>query len=89
MVKKKLEDWLVCGRIIGQASGWDQSDTFAMTVYDLEPGPSYRGPKGDILITFETGTIESLDKKGYVKESMDILEAIKDCPRPHEVANHR
>lgn len=71
-----LKDWIVCGRLIGRASGWDQSDTFAMMVYDLEGAASYAGPQGDVLIDFQRGSIESFDADGNVLGSVDLISAI-------------
>ena len=79
-MKKEMIDWTVCGRAIGRASGWDQSDTFAMMLYDFEPISGYKGPSGDVLFRFENGTIESFNKDGSVKESADLIDSIKNLP---------
>lgn len=34
MSKKRIE-WTVLGRKVGTATGWDQADTFCMSLYDL------------------------------------------------------
>jgi hypothetical protein len=79
MAKKEMQDWIICGRAVGRASGWDQNDTFSMTLYDFEPAPKYEGPSGDISIRFENGTIEVYNEDGSVKVSADLIDAIKNC----------
>jgi hypothetical protein len=76
-VKKEMQDWIICGRKIGRASGWDQSDTFTMMLYDFEPAPRYTGPQGDVCFRFENGTIESYNEDGTVKVSADLLKALQ------------
>lgn len=74
-------DWTICGRRIGRASGWDHGDTWAMQIYDLEPGPGYKGPvAGCINIDFENGKIEAYDNEGGIVASCDLIEAIIECP---------
>lgn len=80
MKRKEMMDWIVCGRAVGSASGWDQSDTFAMMLYDFKPAEGYNGPAGDVLFRFENGTIESFNKDGSVKLSADLIDGIKNCP---------
>lgn len=72
--------FIVCGRAIGTATGWDQGDTFAMTLYGFEPSDGYAGPVGDILFSFENGTIESFDDDGNVVSCVDLIDAVKGCP---------
>ena len=78
--KKECTEWTICGRAVGRASGWDQSDTFAMMLYDFDPAPGYAGPSGDVLFNFEAGTIESFNKDGSVKASVDLLGALYNLP---------
>ena len=79
---KKVEHikWIVCGRSIGSASGWDRSDTFDMMLYDFKGAESYVGPMGDVLFRFENGTIESFNEDGTVDQSVDLINAIRNCP---------
>lgn len=73
-------DWVICGRLIGKATGWDQADTFVITIYGLQPAPSYKGPVADCInVSFERGMIETYDEGGNVKESADLIDAVKDC----------
>ena len=78
--KNTLTEWIVCGRMIGSASGWDQSETFMMTLYDFSPLAGYRGPSGDVLFKFENGTIEAFNEDGSIKESVDLIDAIRGLP---------
>lgn len=80
MAENEMQDWIVCGRAIGRCSGWDQSDTFAMTLYDFEPAAGYEGPRGEVVFRFENGTIESFNDDGSVKLSCDMIDAIKNLP---------
>jgi hypothetical protein len=80
MAKKEMQNWIVCGRAIGKCSGWDQSDTFSMMLYDFDPRAGYDGPRGDVLFRFENGTIESFNNDGSVKLSCDMIDAIKNLP---------
>lgn len=82
MARLKRQDWVVCGRAIGSATGWDQSDTFGLMLYNFKPAPGYSGPTGEtVVFHFERGTIESFKGDGTVKESVDLIDAIKDAPR--------
>lgn len=76
----ELMDWIVCGRKVGRATGWDQNDTFALMLYGFHPAEEYKGPSGDVLFRFENGTIESFNRDGTVKESCDLIEAIRHLP---------
>lgn len=74
-------DWIICGRRIGTATGWDQADTFSMQVYNLKPDPAYQGPVSDcVTFDFERGLAQSFTDTGDVASSVDIIEAIKECP---------
>jgi hypothetical protein len=75
---KTMTDWIICGRAIGRASGWDQSDTFSFMLYDFEPAVGFNGPSGDVLFDVVNGTIESFNDDGTVKLSCDLIDAIKD-----------
>lgn len=49
----------ILGRLAGTATGWDQQDTFAMTLYDFEPAKGCTIPAtNNLLIDFEEGTYE-------------------------------
>lgn len=81
-VSRKNEFWVVCGREIGSASGWDQWDTFVIQLYNLVPHGAYAGPVSDcVSIDFERGLIETRDDEGVVTGSADLLDAISACPR--------
>lgn len=72
-------EWVICGRFIGYASGWDQLDTLTMQLYDFEPVEGCLIAPGDVCIYFDNGMVEVVDDSGDVTFSMDLLEAIKDC----------
>lgn len=80
MADEEMMEWTVCGRLIGKASGWDQPDTFAMTLYDFEPAPGTDLPSGTVCIHFEHGTVETYDDDGEVLKSVDLVNAIKALP---------
>ena len=82
MARLERQDWVVCGRAIGSATGWDQSDTFGLMLYNFKPAPGYSGPIGKtVVFHFEHGTVESIKRTGEVKESADLIDSIKDAPR--------
>lgn len=70
----------VCGRAIGTATGWDQLDTFSLSLHDFKGVEGYEGPEGDICIFFGEGCIESYDEAGNVTAAVDLITAIKHCP---------
>ena len=72
--------WTECGRAIGEASGWDQGETFSLMLYNFVPAKGYTGPTGDIRINFEKGTIETFNEDGSVSESVDLIGTIKHLP---------
>jgi hypothetical protein len=77
---EEATDWTVCGRVIGRATGWDHPDTFSMALYGFQPADDYKGPSDDtVVVHFERGLIESYDDEGNVTQSVDLIEAIKDC----------
>ncbi len=82
MIAKKPEqiNWTVLGRAIGTASGWDQSDTFIMMLYDFEPAPGIDLPAGTLCIDFEHGWAETYDDVGEVLTSHDVVAALAGLP---------
>lgn len=76
----EMRDWTVCGRSVGRARGWDQSDTFALILYDFEPELGSTLPSGTVTFYFENGTVESYDDDGNVITSVDLIEAIGNLP---------
>jgi len=75
-------DEIVCGRVIGKSSGWDQSDIFMISLYDFEPNAGYKGPVGNsITIDFENGNIRTYDDDGNITQQADLIEAIRERPR--------
>lgn len=80
--KPELQDWVICGRLIGQASGWDQADTWVLQLYDFVPHTDYRGPASDcVCFNFENGTIETFDDSGETLARSDLMDALANLPR--------
>jgi hypothetical protein len=76
------EDYVVCGRVIGSATGWGQGDTYNLQLYGFRPALNYKGPVADSVgIDFEAGLIETYTDNGTVVQSTDLIDAINDCKR--------
>lgn len=80
MAKDEMVDWIVCGRAVGRASGWDQSDTFTLMLHDFEPADGCVIPPGTPVFRFENGTVETYNDDGSVAWSMDLIGAICGLP---------
>ncbi len=78
---KTAEDWIILGRVIGTATGWDQSDTFSIMLYDFHPADNVSIAGGDVLIEFEKGLWEVYDGNGTVIRQGDLIEALRNAPR--------
>lgn len=78
--KETPMDWIVCGRSIGKASGWDRSDTFELMLYDFEPAPGVGIPASECLtFRFENGTIEKYADNGEIVWSADLLDTLQSA----------
>lgn len=78
--KETPMDWIVCGRAIGKASGWDQSDTFELMLYDFEPALGVDIPASECLtFRFENGTIEKYADNGEIVWSADLIDTLRDA----------
>lgn len=77
------QKWIICGRVIGTATGWNQSDTsFAMSLFDFKPAKGVALPAGDHFISFEDGTVEYWDEGGEtVTQSFDLIDALQNAER--------
>lgn len=76
MSRKRLE-WTVLGRKVGTATGWDQADTFVMTLYDFQPATGVDLPTAEFMtFDFEHGTAETFDETGKVTFTTDLVAAI-------------
>lgn len=75
-------DWIVLGRLIGTATGWDQADTFVIMLYDFEPVEALALdlPSGGVNIDFESGKLETYDEHGDTLVSVDLVSAIAHLP---------
>ena len=72
-------EWVICGRVAGTATGWDQSDTFAITIYDFEPAPGVNIPATECLnIDYESGKIEVYGGDTWIELvwTGDLIEAL-------------
>lgn len=79
--KSTKHDCTVCGRAIGRISGWDQSGSFELMLYDFEPASGVNIPKGTaVSFNFEDGTIQSFDDRGEVIWKADLIDTIKAVP---------
>ena len=75
-------DWIILGRVIGTATGWDQTDTFAVNLYNFEPANGVSIPAADCLsIQFEDGLAKIYSDDGKILRSIDIITAIAHLPR--------
>lgn len=80
MKKDELIDWVVCGRAVGKATGWDQSDTSELMLYDFEPAAGVEIPKSScVTFRFENGTVETYKDDGDIDWQADLIDAIKNA----------
>lgn len=78
----KRTDWVMLGRLIGTATGWDQGDTFALSLYDFEPAEGVCLPKGDPYINFESGVIEYWSDDGQVVVyRFDLIDVLQNAEK--------
>jgi hypothetical protein len=79
MAEQERFEWVVLGRVIGTATGWDQADTFVMQIYDFEPDKEINLPKADCLtIDFEKGVAQIYDDDGQLKQDFDLINILKN-----------
>ena len=76
----KLIDWVLLGRKVGKASGWDEGGDFGIMLYDFEPNEGVQLPSGDVHFDFEKGTVEKYDEDGNVVEWVDLIVALANVP---------
>jgi hypothetical protein len=87
MAKVFRSEWVILGRVIGTATGWEyvplgpfQANTFVMQLYDFEPADGVRLPAdGCITFDFEKGLAETFDDAGRLKQSFDIISSLHDA----------
>ena|ERR1700734_716366 len=70
----------ICGRIIGTTTGWDQTDAFALILYNVVSNND-RIPSGDVSFNFETGEIETYAKDGTVTWKGDLIDTLHHFPK--------
>lgn len=50
---------VIFGVTIGTSNGWDQGDTFSISLYDFEPNEKFKMMgKGDLFVDYEAGNLE-------------------------------
>jgi hypothetical protein len=74
------EPWIVCGRALGYASGWDMIENMMITLYDFKPSPGVHVPEGDVTIDFVEGTLTQFDIVGNVTFEGDLVAALVAAP---------
>lgn len=82
-MKNQRDEWVVLGRVIGAAIGWDQGGAFALNLYDFEPAAEVPLPKGTPFICFESGKVEYWsDKEPFeVVQSFDLIDVLAQARR--------
>ncbi len=72
---KKMNDWTLLGRVIGQASGWN-GEMECYMLYDFEPASNVDLPKGDLEIDIARGLFRGYDVNGNELWSKDIISTL-------------
>jgi len=73
----------IMGRLVGTATGWDQSGDTSMQFYDFEPAIGVSVPMDTNLITWDylTGTVEFYNHDGTVvlatKDAIEWMQRVK------------
>jgi hypothetical protein len=73
-------DWMVLGRTIGTATGWD-GDMEPMIIYDFIPYKEVKLPHGDLSIDFMKGLFITYDPDGNEVQSLDMIEILMTLPK--------
>ncbi len=84
MAAKKDEplEWIVMGRVIGTATGWDQSSDWDMQLYNFVPATTCPTLiAGDPCIMFEQGRICYYDDQGQETLTLDLIDATMHAER--------
>lgn len=74
-------DWVIMGRAVGTASGWDQVDNWQMLLFDFVPAAGVQLPRGDVNFNFEDGLATLYSNSGTIIETVDIVDAISHLPQ--------
>lgn len=80
-----MEDWIVLGRVVGRATGWDQMDTLGMQLYGFKAHPGSGLPDEDPVFDFENGVIEFYDSNGERTARFDMVEVMSRLQRKEPV----
>ena len=77
------EEYTILGRLLGTATGWDQADDWAITLYDFEPAEGVMLPKcRTLFIAYDTGSLIPQDIDGDpIVKPLDLVEFCGKLPR--------
>lgn len=72
----------IIGRVIGDASGWDECGDHTVVFYGFVPYKSLTDlPAGDLYVDFEHGHLYTTDDVGNEINKKDMIEALSLIPR--------
>lgn len=77
---REVTEWVILGRKIGTASGFD-GDIDNFMLHDFQPVPELAIPAGCVGFDFNEGIIQTWDNDGIVTWSVDMIEALKHLPK--------
>lgn len=83
------ENFVVLGRTVGTASGFDLDDGY-LVLYDFEPAPGVPWPTTPCLsIQYSTGAVQAFDDDGNsVGHELDAIKTLADVPiAPRKTVN--
>jgi hypothetical protein len=81
-MNKNRQEWIVCGRLIGTATSWDDGGGIDIVLHDFEPAEKVSLPPAkSIIILFEEGLIEAYEENGQVIQSFDLIDTLADAER--------
>lgn len=70
------------GRLVGSATGWDQIDTFQVSLYDFIPAEGINLPKTEFLtIDYESGKASTFNEAGERVFEADLISVLQDTVR--------
>jgi hypothetical protein len=76
-MSKRIECTLL-GRMIGTATGWDDSGEMDFVLYDFIPDPRVNIPPGDLSVEITKGLFSHYNDDGEVVWDQDIITTLKD-----------
>lgn len=79
---QERHEYVVLGRIIGTAAGWDQVGDWSINFYEFEPAPGVPLPVAEALFfDSETGLFEAYDDAGNVVFHQDAIVTLLAVPK--------